>query len=168
MSTSTSSYTPYWGAPTASEDWCEPNYVFSRYIAEFFNVLSSVPIVFAGCLGIYVGLKQKWAKRFIAPSLLTVLVGLGSIAFHGTLQYCGQAMDELFVSAYIMGLLAKAAERAPRETPRWSGASPRKRQPTPRPFRGTRLLSLAPTSSAGVGVSAEELRIFTLLLARPI
>ena len=35
----------YWGTPTATADFCEPNYAHTRYIAEFLNALSSVPIV---------------------------------------------------------------------------------------------------------------------------
>ena len=92
-------YTSYWGPPSASEDWCEPNFVYSPYIAEFFNVLSSVPIVLAGLMGAWIGICGGFRKRFIVPCFLTMLVGMGSIAFHGTLLYWGQAMDELSVSS---------------------------------------------------------------------
>ena len=95
-------YTAYWGPPSASEDWCEVNYVYSPYIAEFFNVISSIPIVLAGILGVWIGLRGGYRKRFIVPCALTILVGLGSIAFHGTLLYWGQAMDELFVSFVVI------------------------------------------------------------------
>ncbi len=32
----------FWGPRTASVDWCEPNYVHTFWIAEFWNTLSSV------------------------------------------------------------------------------------------------------------------------------
>lgn len=31
----------YWGPPTASNDFCEENYVVTYYIAEFWNVITS-------------------------------------------------------------------------------------------------------------------------------
>ena len=36
----------WWGP--ADTDWCEPNYLRSHYIAEFWNVLSSIPIATFG------------------------------------------------------------------------------------------------------------------------
>ena len=41
----------YWGTPTATADFCEPNYAHTRYIAEFLNALSSVPIALLGVVG---------------------------------------------------------------------------------------------------------------------
>lgn len=90
-------YTPFWGPPTSSEDWCEPNYLHSSYVAEWYNTLSSVPIVIAGLIGIAVGLRSGFRARFVVPCAFVVMVGLGSMSFHGTLQYWGQAMDELSV-----------------------------------------------------------------------
>jgi|AntRauMFilla1563_2_1112583.scaffolds.fasta_scaffold323578_1 hypothetical protein len=38
----------YWGPITSNYDWCEENYVWTQYIAEFFNTLSSIPVALAG------------------------------------------------------------------------------------------------------------------------
>jgi dihydroceramidase len=38
----------FWGPITANYDWCEPNYLVTPYIAEFFNALSSLPTATAG------------------------------------------------------------------------------------------------------------------------
>lgn len=85
----------FWGPRTASEDWCEANYVYTQYVAEFWNVVSSIPIVLTGIFGVWAALTYGYRKRFLVPSMLTILVGVGSISFHGTLQYWGQALDEL-------------------------------------------------------------------------
>ena len=82
----------FWGIPTASIDWCEQNYAVTPWVAEFWNTLSSLAMVAAGLVGL-------WTRRFarevrLAFALLT-LVGLGSIAFHGTLRFELQMLDEL-------------------------------------------------------------------------
>ena len=69
--------------------------MWTPYVAELFNTVSSVPIFALGMFGVVWGLRRGYAKRFIMPLFLFGLVGLGSVAFHGTLLYAGQAMDEL-------------------------------------------------------------------------
>lgn len=103
------SRTGFWGPRTASVDWCEPNYVYTQYVAEFWNTLTSVPIALAGLFGIIMAIKYKYRLRFFMPSMLMMFVGLGSIGFHGTLSYIGQAIDELnmvyAVSAFLFTVL---------------------------------------------------------------
>ena len=79
----------------ASEDWCESNYVVSPAIAEFWNTISSLRIIATGIVGLLVGLRQNYRRRFLVPSVMLVFVGLGSTLFHATLTYWGQALDEL-------------------------------------------------------------------------
>ena len=79
--------------------------MYTMYIAEFWNTLSSVPIVLSGAIGLYNAIKFRYGVRFALPSLLMCFVGLGSVGFHGTLQYAGQVLDELSmvfcVTAYL-------------------------------------------------------------------
>jgi len=84
------------GAP-ASVDWCEPNYVHSLYVAEWYNTLSSIPIALLGLLALGWGLRGAIRKdpRFAFGGLIVAVVGLGSVAFHGTLLRLSQALDEL-------------------------------------------------------------------------
>ncbi|KAK6507612.1 Alkaline ceramidase 3 [Arthrobotrys musiformis] len=111
-----------WGLPTSSVNWCESDYTITLYIAEFFNSLSSLFMVSFGLLGQYsltylsknvnttprprrkdpdiydpllenpllVGINRVWLTWFGLQ-----IVGWGSVAFHGSLQWWSQAFDEV-------------------------------------------------------------------------
>jgi len=85
----------YWGKRTSALDWCEPNYTWSYYIAEFFNTITSLPAAFLAFYGLYLTYKYGYGKRFILVNAMVAMVGIGSAAFHGTLLYTGQIFDEL-------------------------------------------------------------------------
>lgn len=85
----------FWSPRTAALDWCEPNYTHSFYIAEFFNTITSLPAALFALYGLYQAYRYGYDKRFVVVNLLVGLVGLGSAAFHGTLLYTGQILDEL-------------------------------------------------------------------------
>ncbi|KAG0318629.1 hypothetical protein BGZ99_005573 [Dissophora globulifera] len=91
----------YWGPPTAS-DWCESNYEISYYVAEFFNSLSSISMIVVGLAGIY--LHSSFEKRFLLTFGSIAVVGLGSIAFHGTLLFPLQMLDEVPMVYSILSL----------------------------------------------------------------
>lgn len=98
--TTTADKLGYWSSSTppyftASENWCEPNYLHSFYIAEWYNTLSSVPIFLTALYGLITGLRNNYYPQLLVPYALMSLVGLGSVAFHGTLRREGQALDEL-------------------------------------------------------------------------
>lgn len=82
----------YWGKPTSTVDWCEPNYEITHYIAEFFNTLSSLAMVVTGLMGVLFHWKDL-EKRYIAGFWSVVIVGVGSTAFHGTLLFSLQVSD---------------------------------------------------------------------------
>lgn len=84
---------PFWGDVTSTVDWCEANYQVSRFVAEPWNTLSSFAMVAAGVRGLvrHRGLPVPFRLAFA----LLVLVGLGSAAFHGTLLFEAQMLDEL-------------------------------------------------------------------------
>ncbi|KAJ3254671.1 Alkaline ceramidase 3 [Boothiomyces macroporosus] len=63
------------------------------FLAEYYNSLSSLAMAFVGLLGCYL---HPWAEtRFKVAFLCTSVVGLGSVAFHGTLSKFTQALDEV-------------------------------------------------------------------------
>jgi len=86
---------PYWGTPSASVDWCEKNYEVCHFIAEFWNTFSSSLIAIVGLLGVYLSLRERQEPRFAVLHGIIIVVGLGSVAFHGTLLLEYQLLDEL-------------------------------------------------------------------------
>ncbi|KAI8898835.1 ceramidase-domain-containing protein [Globomyces pollinis-pini] len=91
--TSTEHGAPYWNNPTSSVDWCEVNYSVTSYVAEYYNSISSVAMILVGLVGVYL---HPWVEsRFKVAFLTTSIVGLGSVAFHGTLSQLTQAFDEV-------------------------------------------------------------------------
>jgi dihydroceramidase len=84
----------FWGPPTSSVDWCEANYEHTRYVCELYNTLSSTALVAAGLLGIALH-RTTLEKRFLVAFAAIAVVGIGSIAFHSTLRFELQMLDEL-------------------------------------------------------------------------
>jgi len=85
----------YWGSRTSAVDWCEVNYTWSYYIAEFFNTITSLPAAFLALNSLYLTYKYGYSKRFFVVNMMVAMVGIGSAAFHGTLLWTGQILDEL-------------------------------------------------------------------------
>ena len=103
--------TGYWGDITSTIDWCataaalgtrlnaahrcEENYAWTRYIAEWWNTWSNLPICLAGLWAVWWLRREKAETRFFVQAWLIVLVGLGSAMFHATLTFHCQLLDEL-------------------------------------------------------------------------
>jgi len=86
----------YWGAKTATMNWCEDDYEVTPYIAEFFNAMSSLLIVCNGLFGIMAHRGAVfWETRWLFAFGILFVVGFGSFAFHATLWKSMQALDEL-------------------------------------------------------------------------
>lgn len=121
----------FWGVPTASVNWCEPDYQHSYYIAETYNTLSNLFYVIMAIISLihtrsfYRKLKNQapillkgMAKggnptdsingplvRFYWMNLSLIMVGVGSWMFHMTLQVRDQMWDELSMHLPILSLL---------------------------------------------------------------
>jgi len=85
----------FWGVPTASLDWCEVNYAYTPFIAEFWNTITSLWLTVLATFGMYHGLKLKAKKRVHIAYAALGVVGIGSALFHATLLYSCQLLDEL-------------------------------------------------------------------------
>ncbi|KAJ1304590.1 hypothetical protein OPQ81_005733 [Rhizoctonia solani] len=93
----------FWGNHTSTIDWCESNYVHTRFIAETYNTLSNIPFVVLAVVGAVAVLRPNGelrplphARRFMLMHALLALVGTGSFVFHATLKWKAQVMfDEM-------------------------------------------------------------------------
>jgi hypothetical protein len=96
-------------------DWCELNYINSEYVAEYWNTITGVFLIISGVM--FYNLNKKLImtnniyirQNFKNIYNLLILVGIGTMLFHGTLLYPFQLLDEipmiLLASQYIQILL---------------------------------------------------------------
>ncbi|KAF9930182.1 Alkaline ceramidase 3 [Linnemannia zychae] len=84
----------YWSPNTSSIDWCENNYTYSYYIAEFWNSISSLAIVAIAVIG-HANLASYKERRMKLLMQAFGVIGIGSVLFHGTLRHKMQLLDEL-------------------------------------------------------------------------
>jgi len=86
----------FWGPVDVTMDWCEGNYEVVSYIAEYWNTISSLPIIALGLFGAFNTRRHATLDlRFTLGFLMLALVGCGSAAFHATLRRQAQMLDEL-------------------------------------------------------------------------
>eukprot|EP00611_Tribonema_gayanum_P023634 TRINITY_DN5004_c0_g1_i4.p1 TRINITY_DN5004_c0_g1~~TRINITY_DN5004_c0_g1_i4.p1 ORF type:complete len:372 (+),score=103.85 TRINITY_DN5004_c0_g1_i4:155-1117(+) len=85
----------YWGAISSSVDWCEENYMHSTYVAETHNTISSAIIALVGAAGVECCHGCSAEGRYWLLSVLLIVIGLGSMAFHGALRHWMQMLDEV-------------------------------------------------------------------------
>ncbi|XP_043699136.1 alkaline ceramidase-like [Telopea speciosissima] len=84
----------FWGPVTSTTEWCEKNYVYSSYFAEFFNTISNVPTIILAFIGLINSLRQRFEKRFSVLHISNMILAIGSMLFHATLQHVQQQSDE--------------------------------------------------------------------------
>ncbi|KAB8236411.1 hypothetical protein ETB97_010339 [Aspergillus alliaceus] len=87
--------TPFWGPQTSYLNFCEEDYVITRYIAEFINTLSSFVYVLYGIYGLSKLCHKKHAGSRSIPYFGLIGVGVCSAGYHMTLKYHTQMSDEL-------------------------------------------------------------------------
>jgi dihydroceramidase len=93
--------------------------VHTPWVAEWWNTLSSVPIALAGLWSLYVAVTQGYPRRFWVGPVFLLLTGIGSISFHGTLQYTGQAVDELSMVFTVTAFCYSVVELESRTRYKW-------------------------------------------------
>lgn len=84
----------YWEPHSSSVDFCEPNYLLTKYVAEPHNSWSSFAMIILAIIGLLYGNPTK-EIRFIVMYIVLGLVGIGSVALHATLHWLPQSSDEI-------------------------------------------------------------------------
>jgi dihydroceramidase len=84
----------HWLPHTSSIDFCEPDYLLSHYVAEPFNVVSSLFIAVLGLCGLLHS-NPTGEGMFTLQFVVIVAIGLGSVLLHTTLQAFPQSLDEV-------------------------------------------------------------------------
>ncbi|CZT24438.1 related to alkaline ceramidase [Ramularia collo-cygni] len=85
----------YWHPHTSTIDWCEENYWLTRYIAEVVNSFTNLIFVYLAIVGMHNCYKHQHDRIFLITFFGYAIVGFGSFAFHATLKYPMQLVDEL-------------------------------------------------------------------------
>eukprot|EP00811_Abedinium_folium_P034117 NODE_7025_length_1616_cov_5.085292.p1 GENE.NODE_7025_length_1616_cov_5.085292~~NODE_7025_length_1616_cov_5.085292.p1 ORF type:complete len:373 (+),score=77.17 NODE_7025_length_1616_cov_5.085292:90-1208(+) len=101
----------WWHGRRANHDFCEENYAYSRFVAEFHNTWSSLPIIIIGPIGTWYSRHYSDLGIRIPLAFCTVsLVGIGSALFHCTLLNWPQLLDEAPMMCYLTALVYCLAE----------------------------------------------------------
>ena len=69
--------------------------MLTRFVAEPINTLSNLSFIVFGILGATHELRQRSKRSYVMLHSTVVMVGIGSMLFHGTLTTWGQQLDEL-------------------------------------------------------------------------
>ncbi|KAE8423340.1 ceramidase [Aspergillus pseudocaelatus] len=86
----------FWGARTAKSNFCEEDYVVTRYIAEFINSLTNIVYILYAIYGLRKLRQKSSCDIFRAiPYWGLMAVGICSAAFHISLKYHIQMLDDL-------------------------------------------------------------------------
>lgn len=95
--------------------FCEPSYIYTDYIAEWYNTWSSSSYVVVGLLYLITLYRQAsdyythfWCKLWIGVNIIAV--GIGSILFHATQQFEMELMDELPMLTLMLALFYLAID----------------------------------------------------------
>lgn len=85
-----------WSPPTSTANFCEEDYVITRYVAEFINSLTNVAYVYFALRYMYgSGSRGLFAPNWDAQSMALLGLGIGSFLFHASLRQTLQFVDEL-------------------------------------------------------------------------
>ncbi|WVZ60183.1 hypothetical protein U9M48_010236 [Paspalum notatum var. saurae] len=90
----------FWGPVTSTTELCEENYAHSSYIAEFYNTISNVPCVLLALIGLVNAFRQGFEKRFSVLHISNMILAIGSMIFHATLQHVSVFLHTWFNITY--------------------------------------------------------------------
>ncbi|PMD18768.1 alkaline phytoceramidase [Hyaloscypha hepaticicola] len=98
-------YTPAWGPPSSTLNFCEEDYEFTPYIAELMNTLTNLIYIGLGIKGLMNS--HKLGERGLGPKLpylALINLGFASSLFHSSLKYSTQMCDEfsMLIATFIV------------------------------------------------------------------
>jgi dihydroceramidase len=82
-----------WSPPTSRANFCEEDYVFTFYLAEFINSVTNIAYVYLALRAMYRPGTGGVKLDFMSISLFAL--GIGSFLFHATLRQTLEFADEL-------------------------------------------------------------------------
>ena len=89
---------------SATIDFCEPNYVHSTSIAEWWGTWSAMAMVLLGVAGMALGVCHGLKAKHVALLLHLTITGAGTMYLHATLAFFGQACDEVPMVITVLSL----------------------------------------------------------------
>ncbi|RAL10184.1 ceramidase [Aspergillus homomorphus CBS 101889] len=91
-----SSINPFWGPPSSHSNFCEEDYMITRYTAEFINTLTNLIYVLYAIHGlVHLPRNPSPSLSRRIPYYGLIGVGICSAGFHMSLKYHTQMMDDL-------------------------------------------------------------------------
>ncbi|KAK3386530.1 ceramidase [Podospora didyma] len=85
-----------WSPPTSLANFCEDDYAFTRYLAEFINALTNLAYVYFALRSMYgPGSRGLLAPKADSMSVSLLLLGIASFLYHGSLRQTLQFADDL-------------------------------------------------------------------------
>lgn len=94
----------FYSPNSAAVNFCEIDYETTNFIAEFINTLSNVAYIYFSAAVLSPGLSRWNVFSWPPVNIALLLIGIGSAAFHATLQHGAQMADELSMYAIITTL----------------------------------------------------------------
>ncbi|KAG4442512.1 hypothetical protein IFR05_002012 [Cadophora sp. M221] len=94
-----------WGEKTSATRFCEMDCYATTYVVQFINTVTCAMYVYLGIRGIANTRRHGKDSVIILGHAMLIAVGLGSVAYHSTIKYTGQMLDEasmLYATATII------------------------------------------------------------------
>jgi len=94
----------FWGPPDAEINWCEQDYMVLSWVAEPVNVVTN--IFFIALPASFLAVHETTRETTLI-AVLVIVIGAGSMLYHGSLRYHMMLCDELPIFWY--GLLSASS-----------------------------------------------------------
>ncbi|KAH8664620.1 ceramidase [Xylariales sp. PMI_506] len=95
-----------WSPPTSTANFCEEDYVITRYLAEYINALTNLIYVYYALRYMYgSGSRGLFSPKWDFMSISLLVLGICSFLFHASLRHAMQFADEFAMLGLVWSLL---------------------------------------------------------------